>query len=87
MRLCGQQPASFGEDLRRYAADPPLETAVRSIMSKRGASGNDSKFFSTTKKGETHELKTELANPDKNKKKDAVKKVIANMTVGKDVSM
>ena len=56
-------------------------------MSKRGASGNDSKFFSTTKKGETHELKTELANPDKNKKKDAVKKVIANMTVGKDVSM
>lgn len=37
--------------------------------------------------GETHELRTELANPSREKKKDAVKKVIANMTVGKDVSM
>lgn len=37
--------------------------------------------------GETHELRQELANPSREKKKDAVKKVIANMTVGKDVSM
>eukprot|EP00163_Fabomonas_tropica_P015551 TRINITY_DN28362_c0_g1_i1.p1 TRINITY_DN28362_c0_g1~~TRINITY_DN28362_c0_g1_i1.p1 ORF type:complete len:940 (-),score=328.76 TRINITY_DN28362_c0_g1_i1:243-3062(-) len=50
-------------------------------------SGNDSKFFQTTKKGEVKELKEELANPSKQKKKEAVKKVIAAMTVGKDVSM
>uniref|UniRef100_A0AAV1VD65 Beta-adaptin appendage C-terminal subdomain domain-containing protein n=1 Tax=Peronospora matthiolae TaxID=2874970 RepID=A0AAV1VD65_9STRA len=57
-------------------------------IAKRIAGGpNDSKFFSTTKKGETHELRQELAHPSREKKKDAVKKVIANMTVGKDVSM
>jgi vesicle coat complex subunit len=37
--------------------------------------------------GETHELRQELMNPSRDKKKDAMKKVIANMTVGKDVSM
>ncbi|CAM9562828.1 unnamed protein product [Choristocarpus tenellus] len=37
--------------------------------------------------GETHELRLELNSPHRDKKKDAVKKVIANMTVGKDVSM
>ncbi|KAJ1627936.1 adaptin N terminal region-domain-containing protein, partial [Pavlovales sp. CCMP2436] len=71
-----------------------------------GATGNDSKYFQTTKKGarsapchaqvahtapgfhrEIHELKEELANPKQDKKKEAVKKVIAAMTVGKDVSM
>ncbi|DBB17838.1 TPA: hypothetical protein ACH3X3_002858 [Trebouxia sp. C0006] len=48
---------------------------------------SDSKYFSTTKKGEIHEYKEDLASLDKSKKKDAVKKVIAAMTVGKDVSM
>ena len=51
------------------------------------SSGNDSKYFQTTKKGEIHELKEELANPKMEKKKEAVKKVIAAMTVGKDVVM
>jgi hypothetical protein len=37
--------------------------------------------------GEIHELKEELASLDRPRKKDAVKKVIAAMTVGKDVSM
>ncbi|CAM9285949.1 unnamed protein product, partial [Heterosigma akashiwo] len=37
--------------------------------------------------GETHELRQELASMNRETKKDAVKKVIANMTVGKDVSM
>ncbi len=37
--------------------------------------------------GEIHELKEELRSLDRPKKKDAVKKVIAAMTVGKDVSM
>ena len=34
-----------------------------------------------------HELKEELNVPNKDKQKDAVKKVIAAMTVGKDVSV
>lgn len=37
--------------------------------------------------GETAELKMELRDLDKTKRKAAVKKVIANMTVNKDVSM
>mmetsp|Transcript_10370 Transcript_10370/g.32398 ORF Transcript_10370/g.32398 Transcript_10370/m.32398 type:complete len:901 (-) Transcript_10370:285-2987(-) len=47
---------------------------------------NDGKFFQTVKRGEIQELKEELHASDKAKQKDAVKKVIANMTVGKDVS-
>jgi len=47
---------------------------------------NDGKFFQTTKRGELQEWKEELHANDKAKQKDAVKKVIANMTVGKDVS-
>ncbi|KAF6021399.1 AP1B1 [Bugula neritina] len=46
----------------------------------------DAKYFTTTKKGEIFELKAELNNEKKEKKKEAVKKVIASMTVGKDVS-
>eukprot|EP00398_MALV-I-01_sp_L67-1_P000321 gene321-717_t len=49
--------------------------------------GKDSKFFGTTKRGEIHELKEELHSLEKSKQKDAVKKVIAAMTVGKDVSV
>ncbi|CAG0901274.1 unnamed protein product [Darwinula stevensoni] len=46
----------------------------------------DSKYFTTTKKGEIYELKSELNSEKKEKKREAVKKVIASMTVGKDVS-
>ncbi|XP_050883809.1 beta-adaptin-like protein B [Lathyrus oleraceus] len=49
-------------------------------------SRNDSKYFSTTKKGGIPKLKEELNSQYKDKRKDAVKKVIAAMTVGKDVS-
>uniref|UniRef100_A0A2K5V5B6 Adaptor related protein complex 2 subunit beta 1 n=1 Tax=Macaca fascicularis TaxID=9541 RepID=A0A2K5V5B6_MACFA len=45
----------------------------------------DSKYFTTNKKGEIFELKAELNNEKKEKRKEAVKKVIAAMTVGKDV--
>ncbi|KAI7905127.1 adaptin N terminal region-domain-containing protein [Cokeromyces recurvatus] len=44
------------------------------------------KFFTTNKKGENYELKSELNSEYRHHRKDAVKKVIANMTVGKDVS-
>lgn len=46
----------------------------------------DAKYFTTTKKGEIFELKSELNSEKKEKKREAVKKVIASMTVGKDVS-
>ncbi|KAI0979612.1 hypothetical protein GJ496_011032 [Pomphorhynchus laevis] len=46
----------------------------------------DLKYFNTTKKGEMFELKADLNSDKKEKKKDAVKKIIASMTVGKDVS-
>lgn len=36
----------------------------------------DSKYFTTTKKGEIFELKSELNNEKKEKKKEAVKKVM-----------
>lgn len=53
----------------------------------KGSKGNDSKYFTTTKKGEIYELKEELRHPKAEKKREAIKKVIAAMTVGKDVSM
>jgi len=53
---------------------------------KKDASGGDQKYFTTTKKGEVHELRMEINGTNREKKMDAVKKVIANMTVGKDVS-
>ena len=37
--------------------------------------------------GEIHEFKEDLRSTDRPRKKDTVKKVIAAMTVGKDVSM
>ncbi|KAM9677895.1 LOW QUALITY PROTEIN: AP-2 complex subunit beta-like [Trichechus inunguis] len=46
----------------------------------------DSKYFTTNKKGEIFELKAELNNKKKEKRKEAVKKVIAAMTMGKHVS-
>jgi AP-1 complex subunit beta-1 len=49
--------------------------------------GGDAKFFVSHKKGEIAEWRDEINSPDKDRKKDAVKKVIAAMTVGKDVSM
>lgn len=42
-------------------------------------------FSATIFLGEIFELKAELNNEKKEKKKEAVKKVIASMTVGKDV--
>lgn len=42
-------------------------------------------FFFVLCTGEIFELKAELNSDKKEKKKEAVKKVIASMTVGKDV--
>ena len=43
-------------------------------------------YFDNTKKGELKDISTDLNNLDLKVKKDAVKKIIAFMTVGKDVS-
>ena len=44
------------------------------------------KFFNTNKKGENYELRADLNSEYREKRKETVKKVIANMTIGKDVS-
>ncbi|GJQ12269.1 hypothetical protein GpartN1_g4060.t1 [Galdieria partita] len=46
----------------------------------------DSKYFSTTNRGELFELKQQLNSHSSRSKRDALKQVIASMTVGKDVS-
>ena len=43
-------------------------------------------FSSSNKRGELNELHEELNNPKFERKKEALKKVIAHMTIGKDVS-
>ncbi|KAJ2331772.1 beta-adaptin [Coemansia sp. RSA 2681] len=44
------------------------------------------KILAALRKGENYELKTELNSEYKERRKEAVRRVIANMTVGKDVS-
>ena len=46
-----------------------------------------SKFFTTTKKGEIHDLRQDMLSANEDTRMDAVKRVIAAMTEGKDVSM
>lgn len=46
----------------------------------------DAGFFSTTKRGEVLEWGEAIRSTDKNMKKDGIKRIIAAMTVGKDVS-
>lgn len=52
-----------------------------------GQGGRMATYFKDQgKRSENAELEQELASSDKNKKRDAVKKVIRDMTLGKDVS-
>ncbi|KAH9818726.1 adaptin N terminal region-domain-containing protein [Melampsora americana] len=44
------------------------------------------RFFAASKKGENYELRAGLNSQYADQRKDAIKRVIANMTVGKDVS-
>jgi len=50
------------------------------------SSAGDAKFFVSTSKGEIAEWREELRRADQDKQIDVLKKVIAAMTVGKDVS-
>ncbi len=45
-----------------------------------------SNYFSQSRRGELSELNEELNSTKFEKKKEAIKRVIAHMTVGKDVS-
>ncbi|KAG7318117.1 hypothetical protein KOW79_017872 [Hemibagrus wyckioides] len=74
--------------LRHSRRNRRTELEHTSLQENRGLGSKmtDSKYFTTTKKGEIFELKAELNSDKKEKKKEAVKKVIASMTVGKDVS-
>ena len=45
------------------------------LVRSKKTSGNDSKFFTTNRKGENHELREELRSPIRDRKRDAVKKV------------
>lgn len=44
------------------------------------------RFFNAPRKGENFELRADLNSEYRDRRKDAIKRVIANMTVGKDVS-
>jgi len=46
----------------------------------------DSKYFSTTNRGELFELKQLLNSQSSRSKREALKQIIASMTIGKDVS-
>ncbi|CAG8708254.1 4565_t:CDS:2, partial [Dentiscutata heterogama] len=61
-----------------------VSTVVKNIMTDFRISRPN--FFSTPKKGENYELRADLNSEYRDRRKDAIKKVIANMTVGKDVS-
>ena len=63
---------------------------MSNLQTTSNAPSNAPKFFVDHKKGEVAELMNLLRNPnverDLNKKKDIVKRVIAYMTLGVDVS-
>jgi AP-1 complex subunit beta-1 len=69
-----------------------MEAALRKLQDKLQSnfhlkkSGGGSKFFSGTRRGEGVELAADLNSTDKDKQKNAVKRIIANMTLGRDVS-
>lgn len=44
------------------------------------------RFFNAPRKGENFELRADLNSEYRERRSDAIKRVIANMTVGKDVS-
>jgi hypothetical protein len=75
---------SLVSDFFRHPSLLPTNT----MSKKKSKKGKDSKFFSSnTKKGEIREILDELCNPKLDVQRDAIKRVIALMTVGKDVSM
>ena len=67
------------------AAAAPSSSSAVARQAVKGM-GQDARFFRDSKRGEVGELRTELASSDLDVMKDAVKKVIAAITVGKDMN-
>ncbi|KEG14275.1 AP-1 complex subunit beta [Trypanosoma grayi] len=67
-----------------------MDTVLRKVQEKIQQnfwrSGGGSKFFGTAKRGEGVELHNDLNSNDREKQKNAVKRIIAGMTLGRDVS-
>ncbi|KAL8448608.1 hypothetical protein Emag_003923 [Eimeria magna] len=79
-------PGDRFDSFRSGARGIPLRFSKGKQDKQRRAIMSESHYFQPSKRGELHELKEELHSSNKDKKKDAVKRVIASMTVGKDVS-
>ncbi|KAI5691731.1 Adaptin N terminal region [Leishmania braziliensis] len=63
-----------------------LRKARERIQRKLEATKMGSKYFAQTRRGEIAELHNDLNGTDSYRKKAAVKRIIANMTMGRDVS-
>ncbi|CBZ26539.1 putative beta-adaptin [Leishmania mexicana MHOM/GT/2001/U1103] len=63
-----------------------LRKARERIQRKLEDTKTGSKYFAQTRRGETAELQNDLNGTDSYRKKAAVKRIIANMTMGRDVS-
>jgi AP-1 complex subunit beta-1 len=69
-----------------------METVLRKLQEKIQSNlnlkkvGGGARFFGGTRRGESAELASDINSNDKEKQKNAVKRVIANMTLGRDVS-
>ena len=63
----------------------PLDTFSTAAVNPTPAM-NGPRFFTAPRKGENFELRADLNSEYRDRRKDAIKRVIANMTVGKDVS-
>ncbi|KAK7202315.1 adaptin complex 1 subunit [Novymonas esmeraldas] len=63
-----------------------LRKAREKIQRKLEETKTGSKYFAQTRRGEIAELRSDLNGVDDYRKKAAVKRIIANMTLGRDVS-
>ncbi|KAG5466012.1 hypothetical protein CUR178_00729 [Leishmania enriettii] len=63
-----------------------LRKARERIQRKLEETKTGSKYFAQTRRGEIAELQNDLNGTDNYRKKAAVKRIIANMTMGRDVS-
>lgn len=64
-----------------------LKTIQERIQTSIKRKGGGAKYFATARRGEAAELHADLSSTDVSRQKSAVKRVIANMTMGKDVSL
>ncbi|ORC85522.1 AP-1 complex subunit beta [Trypanosoma theileri] len=66
--------------------DAVLRKVQEKIQQNFRRTGGGSRFFSTAKRGEGVELHDDLNSNDRERQKNAVKRIIAGMTLGRDVS-